>query len=77
MRNCIVSAIGKTDMRTLFAHICATRRYVGTPARNAARALPRVRPAATAHLHRQRCAPCATLSSTLPLLYASKDSPAC
>lgn len=43
MRNCIVSAIGKTDVRTLFAHICATRRYVGTPACNAALAPPRVR----------------------------------
>ncbi|PPT33879.1 magnesium transporter [Xanthomonas axonopodis pv. begoniae] len=77
MRSCIVSAIGKTEVRTPFLHFGAARRYLGMPARSAALALPRVPPAATAHLHRRRCAPCALLSSTLPLLYASKDLPAC
>ncbi|OQP37523.1 magnesium transporter [Xanthomonas euvesicatoria pv. citrumelonis] len=77
MRNCIVSVIRNTDVRTLFAHSGATRRYRGRSARSAALALARVRPAATAYLHRRRCAPCATLRSTLPLPYASKDSPAC
>ncbi|MFW3174718.1 magnesium transporter [Xanthomonas phaseoli] len=77
MRNCIVSASGTTEVRTPFVHPGAARRYLAIPARSAALALSRVPSAATAHLHRRRCASCALLSSTLPLLYASKDLPAC
>ncbi|QER95608.1 magnesium transporter [Xanthomonas phaseoli pv. dieffenbachiae] len=77
MRNCIVSAFGTTEVRTPFVHPGAMRCYLGIPARSAALALSRVPSAATAYLHRRRCASCAPLSSTLPLLYASKDLPAC
>ncbi|QBG84657.1 magnesium transporter [Xanthomonas oryzae] len=77
MRSCIAAVSRKIDVRTSFVRIGAMHRNVGTSARNALFALRSVHAVANAHLPRHRCAPCVALSSTLPLLYASKDSPAC
>ncbi|PPV10729.1 hypothetical protein XavaCFBP5823_06975 [Xanthomonas axonopodis pv. vasculorum] len=77
MRICIASASRKIAVRLSAAWIGAMCRSAAACAPTTLRAVRHLREVAFACLHRQRCAPCATLSSTLPLLYASKDSPAC
>ncbi|PPV08942.1 hypothetical protein XBLMG947_0574 [Xanthomonas bromi] len=77
MRRCSAPALGKIEVRRSCVRVGATRRKVGTSKRNALFALRAMRAAASVRLPRHRCMPCAALCSTLPLLYASKDLPAC
>ncbi|PKV14306.1 magnesium transporter [Xanthomonas prunicola] len=70
MCSCIAPVIRNIDVRTSFAR-------TGAITRNALSAPSSVRAVATARLPGHRCTPCVAMRFTLPLLYASKDSPAC